>query len=557
MPKILESNAIYEFFDQWKANSLLKDGSLLWPSESIWTLENLERLKAIFIDMPYEDSDATFMDKLKVQLEGQPPSIYKLFMELDCLYLLFPANRRMKSLQAIASLGGFPLPDTDRLQAILKPGLASTGQYYNQNCYWELRFLILFAMAVKLTDEPAAVLDSLTETSRIIDDICHHGVPRKVALSQGIKHLLFPDLVEPIASFQDKGKIIRYFQHLLSERYDASREDEQLLNIRKALESQNPGQTIGFYKEDWSGWNQKSKKVKPVNKSLAVQPVLMLEDDAEDQPLESLEDLALSIGYEVDIVQGWLDQLERKSQVILYGPPGTGKTFVADRLARYLQPEETKRGLVQFHPSYSYEDFIQGFRPNTIGGHLVFESKSGIFKDFCAEAAKTDEVYVFIIDEINRANLSSVFGELMYLLEYRDHHIKLPDGDPFSIPENIRIIGTMNTADRSIALMDHALRRRFAFIELAPNYDLIDHPEREKLKTILKEINQTINDPHYALGHSYFMNARELAPIWQGEIEPYLREYFIDQPDKVKDYTWARVSAQLDRELTASGYENG
>lgn len=155
-----------------------------------------------------------------------------------------------------------------------------------------------------------------------------------------------------------------------------------------------------------------------------------------------------------------------------------------------------------------------------------------------------------IIDEINRANLARVFGELMYLLEYREDEVPLSQGKILSIPKNVRIIGTMNTADRSIALVDHALRRRFAFLPLYPNYDILikyhessDFPV-EKLIDILKRLNSEIADKHYHIGITFFLNnelENHIDDIWRMEIEPYLEEYFFDQSEKVENFRWDRI----------------
>ncbi len=168
----------------------------------------------------------------------------------------------------------------------------------------------------------------------------------------------------------------------------------------------------------------------------------------------------------------WIAAIRRKGQAIFYGPPGTGKTYVAERLAKHLiGGGDGFSELVQFHPSYSYEEFIQGIRPITnADGHLSYRLVPGRFLEFCRRAEQCQGTCVLIIDEINRANLSRVFGELMYLLEYRDRCIPLAGGRTLRIGKNVCIIGTMNTADRSIALVDHALRRRFAFISLSPNF---------------------------------------------------------------------------------------
>ncbi len=272
----------------------------------------------------------------------------------------------------------------------------------------------------------------------------------------------------------------------------------------------------------------------------------------------SLEDMAEATGFALDELQRWTRALARKKQVVLYGPPGTGKTFIAEHLARYaIGGGDGFSELVQFHPAYAYEDFMQGIRPETgPDGSLSYTMKRGRFLDFCSRASERDGVCVLIIDEINRANLARVFGELMYLLEYRDRSIPLAGGRAFSIPRNVRIIGTMNTADRSIALVDHALRRRFAFLYQPPNYDVLRRFHQRKkngfpveaLITQLQTLNQQIDDRHYEVGISFFLReslADDIADIWQMEIEPYLEEYFFDRPNTVNGFRWKNVRRNL------------
>lgn len=270
-----------------------------------------------------------------------------------------------------------------------------------------------------------------------------------------------------------------------------------------------------------------------------------------------LSQLAEDTGLDETELARWVRAIERKGQAILYGPPGTGKTFVAEKLARRL----TGGGdgfweLVQFHPAYAYEDFIQGIRPESQDGLLTYPLKSGRFLDFCQKASTRRHTCVLIIDEINRANLSRVFGELMYLLEYRDQSIPLAGGGMFKIPANVRLIGAMNTADRSIALVDHALRRRFAFIALYPNYDLLSryHQTHQtdfpiaKLITVLKNLNRTIGNRHYEVGVTFFLRqnlSTEIEDIWRMEIEPYLEEYFFDRPEKLENFCWEKIKSQV------------
>jgi 5-methylcytosine-specific restriction protein B len=159
-----------------------------------------------------------------------------------------------------------------------------------------------------------------------------------------------------------------------------------------------------------------------------------------------------------------IDQITRSKQVIFYGPPGTGKTYIGKAIAQYLATKENTE-IIQFHPSFSYEDFFEGFRPTEKSdGSVSLEKVDGPLKRIAASArSNPDKQYVLIIDEINRGNLAKVFGELYFLLEYRDEEISLmySKAEKFSLPTNLIFIGTMNTADRSIALVDRAIRRRF------------------------------------------------------------------------------------------------
>jgi 5-methylcytosine-specific restriction protein B len=272
-------------------------------------------------------------------------------------------------------------------------------------------------------------------------------------------------------------------------------------------------------------------------------------------PSYTLAQCAYDTHFSTEQLDTWLKAIDRKKQAVLYGPPGTGKTFVAQKLAKHLISEgDGFVDIVQFHPAYTYEDFIQGIRPKRVEGGLDYPIVPGRFLEFCKQARQCRDRCVLIVDEINRANLSQVFGELMYLMEYRDAKIHLASGETFSIPSNVRILGTMNTADRSIALVDHALRRRFAFLYLPPNYDGLRkfHASTdyavENLIRQLEQINTQIGDRHYEIGTSFFLRhdlETQLQSIWQLEIEPYLEEFFFDQPDKVKSFQWEKVKNQL------------
>jgi hypothetical protein len=279
----------------------------------------------------------------------------------------------------------------------------------------------------------------------------------------------------------------------------------------------------------------------------------------QNESLYTLDQCVNETGITKANLEHWVQAINRKGQAIIYGPPGTGKTFVAEHLTRHLvSGGDGFKEVIQFHPAYAYEDFVQGIRPRAReDGTLEYSVVPGRFYNFCQRASECQDICVLIIDEINRANLARVFGELMYLLEYRDKEILLAvDETPFKIPSNVRIIGTMNTADRSIALVDHALRRRFAFLKLQPDYEILKrfHQEKstgfpvDKLIQVLQDLNRSINDPHYELGISYFLNPDlkdHMEDIWKMEIEPYLDEHFFDNRKSADKFCWENIKPAI------------
>lgn len=249
--------------------------------------------------------------------------------------------------------------------------------------------------------------------------------------------------------------------------------------------------------------------------------------------------------------------LKHKKNVILQGAPGVGKTFAAKRLAYSIMGEkdENRIELVQFHQSYSYEDFIMGYKPEGEG----FELQEGIFYSFCKKAASDIEnEYFFIIDEINRGNLSKIFGELLMLIEkdYRGTKATLAyNKKQFAVPENVYIIGMMNTADRSLAMIDYALRRRFSFYEMEPGFNSdgfiayqksLDNETFDTLIDRIKELNREITADNslgkgFCIGHSYFCNQEECTDEWMMEVVEYdiipmLSEYWFDEREKLQKW---------------------
>ena len=278
---------------------------------------------------------------------------------------------------------------------------------------------------------------------------------------------------------------------------------------------------------------------------------------------ETLHGLAARLFWDAEHLRNIQRLLEDKRQIVFYGPPGTGKTFVAQELARHFAGAEGSTDLVQFHPSYAYEDFVEGFRPADKNGHPGFDLREGPLKRIADAARDRPEArHILVIDEINRGNVARVFGELYFLLEYRDREISLQYSeaeDPFSLPKNLWFIATMNTADRSIALVDAALRRRFHFVEFSPH----EQPVRDLLRNWLTEkkphmlwvadlvdmVNDKLPDRQIAIGPSYFMhkNLDEewLGLIWKHSIIPTVEEQLFGQTDQIAAFDLAKLRAEL------------
>ncbi len=309
------------------------------------------------------------------------------------------------------------------------------------------------------------------------------------------------------------------------------------------------------------------------------------EDTESDTPIYRVPDLdalADELMLDARFLRDIKQLLNEKGQVIFQGPPGTGKTYVARELAACLAGSDERVRLVQFHPSYAYEDFVQGFRPTLEDGQAGFALRNGPLVEMADRArnAPVDQKHFLIIDEINRGNIAKVFGELYFLLEYRKKEIQLQYSDkPFSLPPNLSIIGTMNTADRSIALVDLALRRRFSFFEFHPNKEPVkgllrrwldeNAPDMAWLADVVDFANERLNEQlqnrEAAIGPSYFMkketfNGQEIPLdeervrlIWEHDVLPYVEEQLYGQRDRLKAFELDKMHA----EAKGTGSETG
>lgn len=343
--------------------------------------------------------------------------------------------------------------------------------------------------------------------------------------------------------------------------YDNTRDDEYK-NIRQVDWTHNgewphPGQAVMKTLTDITSYTDYVEKLNSLFEDET-------EEDAEDvektYPPYTKEDFLSEVFMPEEEYDKLSGILRIKKNIILQGAPGVGKTFVAKRIAfSIMGVKDVERVMmVQFHQSYSYEDFIMGFRPSTDG----FELKRGAFYNFCKKAEiDGDNDYFFIIDEINRGNLSKIFGELFMLIENDKRGVSLQllySDEKFSVPKNIYIIGMMNTADRSLAMLDYALRRRFAFFEIKPAFTTdgfreyrmsLENEKFDKLIACVESLNNVISNDEslgdgFCIGHSYFcnllpdtINDQVLSGIVEYELIPLLKEYWFDEPTKVKDWS--------------------
>lgn len=343
--------------------------------------------------------------------------------------------------------------------------------------------------------------------------------------------------------------------------YDNTRDDEYK-NIRQVDWTHNgewphPGQAVMKTLTDITSYTDYVEKLNSLFEDET-------EEDAEDvektYPPYTKEDFLSEVFMPEEEYDKLSGILRIKKNIILQGAPGVGKTFVAKRIAfSMMGVKDVERVMmVQFHQSYSYEDFIMGFRPSTDG----FELKRGAFYNFCKKAEiDGNNDYFFIIDEINRGNLSKIFGELFMLIENDKRGVSLQllySDEKFSVPKNIYIIGMMNTADRSLAMLDYALRRRFAFFEIKPGFTTdgfreyrmsLENEKFDKLIACVESLNNVISNDEslgdgFCIGHSYFcnllpdtINDQVLSGIVEYELIPLLKEYWFDEPTKVKDWS--------------------
>ena len=548
-----EADKVYEAASKWVDSALQTDDSLFTPGKPIWSRRWLGELHERFLNHPDESGD-DFLRKLERQLADSPPEVYQLMGEILYVHFLIVStknsNREQSVIDTVLRWSPSPVPIPPDLVAGLVPGLVRTGMGFNSK-YRQVGFIIEFVEQWKEDDECVLLLENPWEFKNFLNKITFRsrlfsdGKERESMQREAILHLVFPDTFEPTISVNDKKKIAATFAHLVTEPTDDI--DRKLEQIRRGLEPEHGSDCYLFYRDPikslWQGNGQK-KKGQPVPP-----PV---DDPSASKPPSDLQTLADELLFDVEHLHKIEQLLDDKRQVIFQGPPGTGKTFVARKLANCLSGSKERVRLVQFHPSYAYEDFVQGYRPAPVSGQPGFELRNGPLLEMAERAqAEPDAKHFLVIDEINRGNLSKVFGELYFLLEYRAEEMRLLYTDePFSLPDNLYIIGTMNTADRSIALVDLALRRRFHFVEFHPDKPPVKGLLRRwlnknatdiaKVANVVDLANEKLGDRQVAIGPSYFMkpelDEERLHLIWEHNVLPYVEEHLYGEHDLLSKF---------------------
>lgn len=433
------------------------------------------------------------------------------------------------------------------------------------------------AMFIRLYDETKDVTDRVLQFQSDAQDLCER-------LSPGYQHYQRPMAITVYLwlKYPDKYDVFKYsvckgtsiylendFKPTKGHTDQNIKENAKLVDaIRDAINED--AELISMFEEslDDSCYEDKSHRILAFDVSFYIANYLTIMDiireENQENPIGSeqidtydKEDFLSEVYMTSEKYDTLKGLLLNKKNIILQGAPGVGKTFAATRLAYSIMgvKDETRVKFIQFHQNYSYEDFIMGYKPSGDG----FELKTGIFYEFCQKAANNPDLpYFFIIDEINRGNMSKIFGELLMLIEkdYRGKKLTLAyNGLPFSVPKNLYIIGMMNTADRSLALIDYALRRRFSFFAMEPGFGSdgfreymksFDNDTFETLIEKIKDLNFEIaKDPSlgngFCIGHSYFCGQEDCSDEWmqsvvEYDILPMLEEYWFDEPTKIQKW---------------------
>jgi 5-methylcytosine-specific restriction protein B len=530
---------------------LRKGQSTFAPGREVWTPTNIRDLHALWAAAEKVEGKG-FNANLQLQFADATDDV-KLLMAEVLAFQLLPIARVMghakkrERVESVLNAMRHPVEIPRVFDAAFTGGAYNPGRGMQGSINRAVTVVldVLLAWSELSVDEQQLALEEPRRWRDLVlgkDD----GFPTQ---RYSLLYLVHPGFFGPVVSPEQRSLIREAFIGEIGGEFSAD-PDVDLQKIVIALQVKE-GQPINLYGDLEARWRKSDDPEPDPDPSPLPDPSPDIPDPRGFLPAEvDLAELAAA----THLHEAWLGKvtsaLHRRGQVILYGPPGTGKTYVARALADRLGKPGSVVKRIQFHPSYTYEDFFAGYRPVTdTAGQLSFSLTRGPLREIADEARKNPDVpHVLMIDEINRANLSKVFGELYYLLEYRDDAIDVlyagsgdDGGKSFSLPANVLIIGTMNTADRSIALLDSAMRRRFAFFELHPDVAPVkgilgrwseQHPQTLPVAALFELLNESIRDREDRIGPSHLLRKDDLGEddlraVWEESILPLLEERHI------------------------------
>lgn len=531
---------------------LRKGLSAFSPGRELWTAQNISALHSLWTDAPKLEGKG-FTANLAAQFADASDDLKLLMAEVLALQLLPIAKvmghaKKRERIEAVLQTMKHPVEiprvfDTAFAGGAFNPGV---GMQSHINHAVTVILDLLLEWSALSEDEQQLALDDPRHWRNLVMG-SERGFPTQ---RYALLYLVHPGFFGPIVSPEHREKIRHAFIGEIGGEFSDDA-DADLQEIVIALQVKE-GKPVDLYDSSFeSRWKQKSTEA---GDEVPIEPVHDEVDVVDPRGFTDRDVDLAHLAAATHLDEAWLAKvaaaLHRRGQVILYGPPGTGKTYLARALAERLAKPGSVIKRIQFHPSYTYEDFFAGYRPVTDGsGQLSFSLTRGPLREIADEARKNPDVpHVLMIDEINRANLSKVFGELYYLLEYRDDAIDVlyagsgdDGGKSFSLPANVLLIGTMNTADRSIALLDSAMRRRFSFFELHPDVApvkgilkrwAVQHPQSIPVAALFDALNASIRDREDRIGPSHLLRTEnltedDLRAIWEESILPLLEERHI------------------------------
>lgn len=532
--------------DEIVQRGLREGGSVFSPGRTVWSRDNVHALAALW-RVSAKTQGLSFVENLRLQLQDASDDQILLMAEVATLQVLpiggaIGHDKKRDRIETILGMMQHPVELPRIFDEAFDGGSFNPGPAMTSGVNNAITLLLDFAsLWVDLPDEQQeAALEDPLEFRAVVRAVGGDSFPTQ---RYALLYVVHPGFFGPVVAPEHRRRIRDTFIGEIGG-VSSGDDDRDLRDVVVALQVKEQ-RAIGLYGPPWFERWQRDGAQDPVSPRPVVEPP---EFDPRGFSVADVD--AAAIGAELSLDADWVRSvvgaLHRRGQVILYGPPGTGKTFVARALAGAIGSEGPRAKRIQFHPSYSYEDFFAGFRPKANEqGQLVFELQFGPLRQLAEEAKRNPEfAHVLMIDELNRANLAKVFGELYYLLEYRDDPIDVlyagsgdDGGASFTLPPNLLIIGTMNTADRSIALLDAAMRRRFSFFELHPDVPpvagILDrwakkHEQTLPIGELFGLLNERIVDREDRIGPSHLLQPRidehALRAVWGESIIPLLEE---------------------------------